>query len=78
LITVAAILDIQALASPFPPWTHLNYGELAAAAADMDGELLRAWQLILELSEQNSHNQKIADALKQQATTLQVRTRRPP
>jgi hypothetical protein len=41
----------------------------------MDSDLLRAWQLILELSEQNAHNQKIADTLKEQAATLQEEAR---
>jgi hypothetical protein len=38
----------------------------------MDGELVRAWQLIVELSEQNARNQKTALDLKAQASQLQV------
>jgi hypothetical protein len=38
----------------------------------MDGEVLRAWQLIVELSEQNARNQKVANDLKAQANQLQV------
>jgi hypothetical protein len=38
----------------------------------MDAELVRAWQLIVELSEQNARNQKIANDLKAQANQLQV------
>jgi hypothetical protein len=38
----------------------------------MDSELVRAWQLIVELSEQNARNQKIATELKAQANQLQV------
>jgi hypothetical protein len=40
----------------------------------MDAELVRAWQLIVELSEQNARNQKIANDLKAQANQLQVST----
>jgi hypothetical protein len=44
-----------------------------AWSIDMDAELVRAWQLIVELSEQNARNQKIATELKAQANQLQVR-----
>ncbi|TDL26397.1 hypothetical protein BD410DRAFT_741712 [Rickenella mellea] len=37
---------------------------------DMDSDLLRAWQLIHELSEQLAHNQKIVAALQSQANAL--------
>jgi hypothetical protein len=39
----------------------------------MDSDLVRAWQLINELSEQLSHNQKIIATLSSQAGILQVR-----
>lgn len=38
----------------------------------MDAELVRAWQLIVELSEQNARNQKIATELKIQGNQLQA------
>jgi hypothetical protein len=44
----------------------------------MDGELVRAWQLIVELSEQNARNQKVAADLKAQANQLQVAAILPP
>jgi len=36
----------------------------------MEGELLRVWQLVHELSDQLVHNQKIANALQSQAGAL--------
>jgi hypothetical protein len=38
----------------------------------MEGELLRVWQLIHELSDQLAHNQKIANTLQSQAGALKV------
>jgi len=40
----------------------------------MDNELLLVWQVVNELSEQLSHNQKITTALKSQAKALKVNT----
>jgi hypothetical protein len=40
----------------------------------MDGEFLRLWQLVHELSEQLAHNQKISLTLQAQADELKVRT----
>ena len=39
----------------------------------MDGELMRVWQLVHELSEQLAHNQKLTATLQSQARALQVR-----
>ncbi|EMD42331.1 hypothetical protein CERSUDRAFT_90948 [Gelatoporia subvermispora B] len=41
---------------------------------DLDGDLFRAWQLLHELSEQNSHNHKMAAALHSQADSLKTQT----
>lgn len=46
----------------------------ASLFSPMDNELLRVWQLIHELSDQLAHNQKIANALQNQAGSLKVRT----
>ncbi|KAH9837314.1 uncharacterized protein C8Q71DRAFT_757668 [Rhodofomes roseus] len=37
---------------------------------DTDTDLVRAWQLLHELSEQNAHNLKLSNALRTQASTL--------
>lgn len=42
---------------------------------DTDADLVRAWQLLHELSEQNAHNLKLSTALRTQASTLKVRVR---
>ena len=42
-------------------------------APDMDGDFVRAWTLIHELSEQLAHNQKMISTLASQAGLLQVR-----
>ena len=41
---------------------------------DMDGDFIRAWTLIHELSDQLAHNQKMIATLASQAGLLQVRT----
>ena len=41
---------------------------------DMDGDFVRAWTLIHELSDQLAHNQKMITTLASQAGLLQVRT----
>jgi hypothetical protein len=38
----------------------------------MESELLLAWQVVSELSEQLAHNQKLANALQSQAGVLKV------
>lgn len=43
---------------------------------DMDSDLIRAWQLLHELSEQNAHNHKMSAALQSQAGALKVRPSR--
>ncbi len=39
----------------------------------MDGDLLRIWQLVHDLSEQLAHNQKLTATLQAQANSLKVR-----
>ncbi|KAL6307635.1 hypothetical protein BKA93DRAFT_815671 [Sparassis latifolia] len=39
---------------------------------DIDSDLIRVWQLLHELSEQNAHNQKMAGALQSQAGALKT------
>jgi len=39
----------------------------------METELIRVWQLVLELSEQLARNQELATSLKNQALVLKVR-----
>ena len=45
---------------------------------DLDGDLIRAWQILHELSEQNALNHKMAAALASQAHSLKVSTPRRP
>lgn len=39
----------------------------------MDSDLLRAWLLVHELSDQLAHNQKMTNALQSRAISLKVR-----
>ena len=39
---------------------------------DLDGDLIRAWQILHELSEQNALNHKMAATLASQAQSLKV------
>ncbi|OCH88770.1 hypothetical protein OBBRIDRAFT_65700 [Obba rivulosa] len=39
---------------------------------DLDSDLIRAWQLLHEISEQNSHNHKMASTLQSQADSLKT------
>lgn len=42
---------------------------------DMENDLIRAWQLLLDLSDLNAHNQKVAAGLNNIAAGLKVRQR---
>lgn len=44
----------------------------------MDNDLLRAWLLVHELSDQLAHNQKMTGALHSRAASLKVRLPHPP
>lgn len=60
------------------PHTHAalaidHQGLMYHQAPDMDGDFVRAWTLIHELSEQLAHNQKMISTLASQAGLLQVR-----
>lgn len=39
---------------------------------DMEGDLIRAYQLLMELSEQNGHNHKMSSSLHSLTDTLKV------
>ena len=45
---------------------------------DTEAELIRAWQCLMDLSEQNALNLKMASSLATQAQSLKVGTRRYP
>ena len=44
-----------------------------AVERDIDSELVRAWQMLQELVEQQEHNQKLIATLKSRASSLKVR-----
>lgn len=41
---------------------------------DIEGDLIRAYQLLMELSEQNNHNHKMSNSLHGLTDTLKVNT----
>ena len=54
--------------------TYSLSGRPAISSLDMimDNDLLRAWLLVHELSDQLAHNQKMSTALQARATSLKV------
>jgi hypothetical protein len=57
----------QPSASARPPLPYRDTSNMI-----MDNELLRAWLLVHELSDQLAHNQKMTSALQSRATSLKV------
>ena len=60
------------LANLYPSSTPLDLPAPYAMYHDLDGDLIRAWQILHELSEQNAINQKMAATLASQAHALKV------
>lgn len=52
--------------------TSLHLSSPYAMYHDLDGDLIRAWQILHELAEQNALNHKIATSLASQAHSLKV------
>lgn len=52
--------------------TFTNIPATFNSPSTMDNELMRVWQLVHELSDQLSHNQKLTNTLQSQAGSLKV------